>query len=96
MRASHRPARSWFNKWVWTEECDSAFRTCKEMYTSEAVLVHYDSTRPIMLACDASSYGLEIVLLHVFEDGEHPVAFASYTLTKPEKTITNLKKKPWH
>ena len=25
------------NKWVWTEECDRAFQTCKEMLTSEAV-----------------------------------------------------------
>ena len=45
-------------KWVWTEECDSAFQTFKEMLTSEAILVHYDSNRPIKLACDASSYGL--------------------------------------
>ena len=50
------------HKWVWTEECDSAFRTCKKINSIEAVLVHYDSTRPIMLACDASSYGLEAVL----------------------------------
>ena len=27
------------HKWVWTEECDSAFKTCKEMHLSEAVLV---------------------------------------------------------
>ena len=64
------------HKWIWTEECDSAFQTCKEMLTSDAVLVHYDSTRPIKLACDASSYGLGAVLSHVFDDGEHPVAFA--------------------
>ena len=80
------------HKWVWTEECDSAFQTCKEMLTSEAVLVHYDSTRPIKLACDASSYGLGAVLSHVFEDGEHPVAFASRTLTKAEKNYSQIEK----
>ena len=62
------------------------------MLTSETVLFHhYDSNRPIKLACDASSYGLEAVLSHVFEDGEHPAAFASCTLTKYEKIITKLK-----
>ena len=80
------------HKWIWTEECDSAFQTCKEMLTSDAVLVHYDSTRPIKLACDASSYGLGAVLSHVFDDGEHPVAFASRTLTKAEKNYSQIEK----
>ena len=79
-------------KWVWTEECDSAFQTCKEMLTSEAVLVHYDNNRPIKLACDASSYSLGAVLSHVFEDGEHPVAFASRTLTKAETNYSQIEK----
>ena len=53
-----------------TERCDSASQTCKEMHTSEAVLVHYDSTRThIKLACDASLYGLWAVLSYIFEDG---------------------------
>ena len=51
------------------------------MLTSDAVLVHYDSIKPIKLACDASSYGLGVVLSHVFGNGEHPVAFASQTLS---------------
>ena len=53
-------------KWVWNEECDNAFQTCKEMLTSEAILVHDDNTRSIKLACDASSYGLGAVLSHVW------------------------------
>ena len=44
-------------KWIWTEECDSGFQTCKEMLTRKAVLVHYDSNRPIKLVCDAYLYG---------------------------------------
>ena len=42
------------NKWAWNEECDMAFKTCKDLLTSEAVLVHYDARKPIKLACDAS------------------------------------------
>ena len=79
-------------KWVWTEECDSGFQTCKEMLTSEAVLVHYDCNRPIKLACDAPSYGLGAVLSHVFEYGEHPVTFTSHTLTKAAKNYSQIEK----
>ena len=64
-------------KWGWNEECETAFKTCKDLLTSEAVLVHYDARKPIKLACDASSYGLGAVLSHVSKDGEHPIAFVS-------------------
>ena len=60
------------NKWAWTEECDTAFKTCKDLLTSEALLAHYDTLKPIKLACDASSYGLGAVLSHVSEDGNNP------------------------
>ena len=62
------------------------------MLTSEAVLVHYDSNRPIKLACDASSYGLGAILSHVFEDGEHPVAFVLCTLTITKKNYSQIEK----
>ena len=46
------------HKWAWTEECHNAYLKCKEMLTCEAALAHYDSTKPMKLACDASAYGL--------------------------------------
>ena len=52
------------NKWAWIEEYDTAFKTCKDLLTSEAVLAHYDTLKPIKLAYDASSYGLRAVLSH--------------------------------
>ena len=55
-------------------------------------MVHYDSNRPIKLAGDASSYGLGVVLSHIFEDGEHPVAFALRTLTKAEQNYSQIEK----
>ena len=57
------------SKWAWTKECDTAFKTCKDLLTSEAVLAHYDTLKPIKLACDASSYGLGAVLSYASEDG---------------------------
>ena len=48
---------------------------------SAKVLAHYDPSKRILLQCDASNYGLVMVLSHVMEDGtERLVGFASRTL----------------
>ena len=64
------------HKWLWSAEYHNTFMKCKELFTCKAVLAHYDSAKPIKLACGASGYGLGIVLLHTLNDGEHPMAFA--------------------
>ena len=54
-------------------------------------MVHYDNARPLVLACDASPYGLGAVLLHIIEDGQEcPVAYALCTLTPAEKNYSQL------
>ena len=63
------------------------------LLTSDTVLAHYDPTRPLLLACDASPYGIGAVLSHTFEDGsERPVAYASRTLGPAEKRYSQLDK----
>jgi hypothetical protein len=65
----------------------------KDMITSEQVLCHYDTNKPVKLACDASPYGLGSVLSHVMDDGtERPIAFASRSLTKAEKGYSQIDK----
>ena len=57
------------------------------------LLVHFDPKKPLIVACDASQYGLGAVLSHLMDDGqERPIAFASRTLSPAEKKYAQLEK----
>lgn len=43
---------------VWSKECDRAFREIKEEIASDRILCLFDPEKPIVIAADASSYGL--------------------------------------
>jgi transposase InsO family protein len=81
------------NMWNWSSECKQAFKTSKDVLISYPVLVHYDSDRALVLACDASPYGVGAVISHVMDDGtERPIAFASRTLSKAEEKYPQLER----
>ena len=80
-------------RWSWHTKEEAAFQLAKQALHSDAVLVHFDSSKPIILACDASQYGIGAVLSHVFEDGrEKPIAYTSRTLNPAEKRYSQLEK----
>ncbi len=50
------------SRWAWGRAQDQAFSRVKELLLSSDVLVHFGSTLPLILACDASPYGVGVVL----------------------------------
>ena len=77
--------------WKWSEDEDTAFQELKRLLTSSRVLVHYNTKLPLLLACDASPFGLGAVLSHRLENGnEHPIAFASRSLLPAENNYSQI------
>nr|XP_039253417.1 zinc finger BED domain-containing protein 5-like [Styela clava] len=80
-------------RWKWTKYCEKAFLEAKKLMTSSTVLIHYDPSLTLKLACDASQYGLGAVMSHVMKDGsERPIAFASKSLTETQRKYSQIEK----
>ena len=68
------------HKFIWTEECEAAFRTLRKLLTTAPVLAQPDIEKPFDVFCDASGIGLGCVLM---QEGR-VIAYASCQLTKHE------------
>ena len=79
-------------KWHWDSEQQQAFQAAKDALQSDSLLVHFDPKKPLVLACDASDYGIGAVLSHIIDGQERPVAYISRTLSAAEKHYSQLEK----
>ena len=69
-------------------------KLAKEKLISPKVLVHYDVTRPMCLATEASAYGIGAVISHTLDDGtKQAIAFASRTLSASERNYSQIEKR---
>ena len=81
------------SKLLWGIQQEKAFTLAKNALQADSLLVHFDPAKPLLLACDASQYGVGAVLSHQMSDGqERPIAFASRTLSPAEKKYSQLEK----
>ena len=70
-----------------------AFDELKLIISESPVLCLYELSLPLILAFDASYYGLGVVISHIYPDGtEKPIAFASRILNKHEVNCFQVEK----
>ena len=68
----------------WSPQYEEAFNNSKESLSFSHVLVHYNSSFPVILESDASRYRIGAVILHRLPNGdERPIAYASRSLNRP-------------
>ena len=77
----------------WTDMTDEAFLAVKRALGKSGFLVHFDSSLPVTVACDASPVGLGAVLSRIIPDGEErPIQFASRSLTRAEQNYSHIER----
>lgn len=77
----------------WSKECEIAFNKIKLEFGNEKILVPFNPKLPLILAVDASPYGIGAVLSHQYPDGtERVIQYASNSLTETQKKYAQIDK----
>jgi transposase InsO family protein len=79
-------------RWDWTSEQDAAFNTLKDSLSAAPVLACPDFGKPFVLQTDAADTGLGVALTQYVDGGDHVIAYASRSLTKPEQAYSTTEK----
>ena len=74
--------------WQWHHEHEQSLLKLKELATSAPVLAYLKPDRPVKLSVDASSKGLGAVLIQ----DDHPIAYASKSLTNTQQQYAQVEK----
>uniref|UniRef100_A0A5S6QAL9 RNA-directed DNA polymerase n=1 Tax=Trichuris muris TaxID=70415 RepID=A0A5S6QAL9_TRIMR len=83
--------------WRWGPEEQAAFEAPKELLTADAMLAHFDGSKPLILACDASDYGLGAVLFgrHFTAVTDHRPLLGLLATKKPTPTVMSARMLRW-
>lgn len=78
---------------IWGKEQQKSFDDLKQIMSSELVLTHYDPSKKIVVAADASAYGMGGVLMHELSDNSlHPIIHVSKSFTPAQKNYSQIEK----
>ncbi len=80
---------------LWGVAQDEAFNLAKDalQLQADSLLVHFDESKPLILSCDVSQYGIGAVLSDRMANGEErPIAYTSRTLNSNEKGYSQIEK----
>ncbi|XP_044755050.1 uncharacterized protein LOC123314004 [Coccinella septempunctata] len=78
--------------WKWETAKQTAFETLKQKLTHSPVLACPDFSKPFVLQTDASDAGLGAALTQTVDGQEKVIAYASRTLSGPEKNYSVTEK----
>ena len=80
-------------RWHWSAECEESFTKVRDILMSGLSLTHYDPKQDIIVAAEASEYGIGAVLSHRFPDSStKAVSHMSRSLTPTEKKYSQIEK----
>lgn len=77
-------------KYLWDSNCQLSFEKTKDLLLNHVVLEYFDPDKPIIVAADASPYGVGAVLSNVVNGVERPVFFVSSTLSPAEVNYSQI------
>ena len=88
-KKNSKPKKS--KEWKWEQEQEDTFNRLKELLTSPPILAYPEFQKPFELHTDASGKGLGAVLYQIQNSQKKVIAYASRSLSRPEKNYSAFK-----
>lgn len=65
------------SEFIWTKKCKNSFELARKKLASSDVIIKYNPTLPLILACDALPNGLSAVFSYKIGNKQRPIAYRS-------------------